>query len=110
MVLKILSFVLCLLAGVYLLFPLIAGAFAIGERCGPVVYVRQHHEFLYALGYNFSQTDTCRCGCVFYHRPPFYGYPCKKKTMDELSPFLQKRLNNSPEIRETFESRPKYTY
>ena len=68
---------------IYLLLPALAGLGDLGEECGPKIYLRSHHNFLYGMAYDLSHDDTSRCGCVFYERPWFYGLPMHKKKPGE---------------------------
>lgn len=61
----------------YLLFPIIAGLFSIGERGGPKIYFESYHSILYGISYELTHEDKARAS-LYYERPIFYGFTGKK--------------------------------
>jgi hypothetical protein len=58
----------------YLIFPFIAGVFAIGDRDGPKIYPLSYHHLLYMISYESVWHEKPRQN-VELDRPWFYGFP-----------------------------------
>ena len=58
----------------YLVFPAIAGVFAIGDREGPKIYPLFYHQHLYMISYESVWQEKPRQNPDF-DRPWFYGFP-----------------------------------
>ena len=63
----------------YLVFPVIAGLFAIGDRDGPKIYPESYHTMLYMISYEAVREEKPRQN-PFLERPWFYGFPRRKRT------------------------------
>lgn len=58
---------------IYLLFPLLAGAFDIGYASGPKIYNKDYHITLYRISYQIVYGEKARV--PFDHeRPLFYSF------------------------------------
>jgi hypothetical protein len=62
----------------YLLFPLVAGLFAIGDRDGPRLYPSSYHTSLYMISYEAVRNEKPRQN-LLSDRPWFYGLPRKQR-------------------------------
>lgn len=58
----------------YIVFPFIAGLFAIGDRDGPKIYPRSYHAILYIISYEMVRNEKPRRN-IELERPWFYGLP-----------------------------------
>jgi hypothetical protein len=70
--------VIALTVILYLLFPLVAGLFGIGDRDGPKIYPSSYHTVLYMITYEEVRSEKPREN-PFYERPWFYGFPRKQR-------------------------------
>ena len=59
---------------VYLVFPIVAGLLAIGDRDGPKIYPMEYHSFLYMVSYESVREEKPRINPDL-ERPWFYGFP-----------------------------------
>jgi len=69
--------VLMLVAVLYVIFPFLAGLFAIGDRDGPRIYSRSYHTVLYRIGYQIVRDEKPRQN-IELDRPWFYGLPRRR--------------------------------
>jgi TonB-like protein len=72
---------LAIAAILYLQFPLVAGAFALGDRDGPRIYSGSYHSFLYLISYEAVHGEKPRINFNF-ERPLFYGLPRSPRNID----------------------------
>ena len=70
------SRLLSLIGVLYLLFPFVAGLFAIGDRDGPRIYSSSYHTMLYMISYEMVRDEKPRQN-PFLERPWFYGFTRK---------------------------------
>jgi len=70
---KLLAMVLVL----YMVFPFIAGLFAIGDRDGPKIYPRSYHAIVYMTTYEMVRSEKPRRD-IELERPWFYGLPRRR--------------------------------
>lgn len=74
---------LILLSGIlYLLFPMVAGLFAIGDRDGPKIYPKGYHATLYMVSYEAVRNEKPRENFL-YERPWCYGFPRKQREIKD---------------------------
>ena len=66
-----------LVAVLYVVFPFIAGLFAIGDRDGPKIYPRSYHANLYIISYEMVRDEKPRSS-IELDRPWFYGLPRRR--------------------------------
>lgn len=71
--------VLAILVSLYLLFPLVAGVLAIGDRDGPKIYPIAYHTMLYMIAYEDVHHEKPR-QTPWLERPWFYGFPRRPRT------------------------------
>ena len=64
-------------AVLYIVFPFIAGLFAIGDRDGPKIYPRSYHTILYIISYEMVRDEKPRQN-IELERPWFYGLPRRR--------------------------------
>lgn len=69
--------VLILVAVLYIIFPFLAGLFAIGDRDGPKIYPRSYHTVLYMISYEIVRDEKPRQN-IELERPWFYGLPRRR--------------------------------
>ena len=69
--------VLILVAVVYVIFPFLAGLFAVGDRDGPKIYPPSYHTVLYIISYEIMRDEKPRQN-VELERPWFYGLPRRR--------------------------------
>lgn len=62
----------------YLIFPVVAGVFAIGDRDGPKIYPEYYHAQMYMISYEAVRDEKPRQNFLF-ERPLFYGFPRKRR-------------------------------
>ena len=62
----------------YLVFPVIAGLLAIGDRVGPKIYPVTYHTILYMVSYEALRDEKPRQDYQF-ERPWFYGLPRRQR-------------------------------
>ena len=67
---------------VYLLFPIVAGLCAIGDRDGPKIYPKAYHATLYMVSYEAVRNEEPR-ESYLYERPWFYGFPRKQRELKD---------------------------
>ena len=72
------SKLLAVIGVLYLLFPFVAGLFAIGDRDGPRIYPSSYHTVLYRVSYEMVRDEKPRQS-PFFERPWFYGFPRKRR-------------------------------
>jgi hypothetical protein len=72
------STLLALIVVLYLLFPTVAGLFALGDRDGPKIYPSSYHTILYLISYEMVRNEKPRQSLLF-ERPWFYGFPRKRR-------------------------------
>ena len=82
-VLKLVTLVVVL----YLVFPLIAGLLALGDRDGPRIYPEAYHTVLYMISYEAMRNEKPRQSLEF-ERPWFYGFPRKRRANNGTPGFL----------------------
>lgn len=76
------SKLLALIGVFYLLFPFVAGLFAIGDRDGPKIYPSSYHTILYMVSYEMVRDEKPRQS-PFLERPWFYGFPRKRRDLKD---------------------------
>ena len=64
--------ILAVVVVLYVVFPFIAGLFAIGDRDGPKIYPRAYHANLYIISYEIVRKEKPRSN-IELERPWFYG-------------------------------------
>ena len=79
------SKLLALIGVLYLLFPFVAGLFAIGDRDGPRIYPSSYHTVLYMVSYEMVRDEKPRQS-PFFERPWFYGFPRKRREIKNDHP------------------------
>lgn len=62
----------------YIIFPFLAGVFAIGDRDGPKIYPEYYHAQMYMISYEAVWDEKPRQNYLF-ERPLFYGFPRKRR-------------------------------
>jgi hypothetical protein len=68
-------FIWKLVAGIFVLYlfaPMIAGVFHFGDRRGPKIFWKEHHQLLFTLAYEFVYDENARANWAV-ERPWFYG-------------------------------------
>ena len=73
-----------ILAAIYLILPILAGAMKHGERTGPVIYPELYHELAFRIGYSLAGHGKPRLGVyksLLFKRPFFYG--CRPRLISE---------------------------
>jgi hypothetical protein len=70
---KKISKLLALAVFLYLLFPIVAGLFAIGDRDGPRIYPSSYHTILYIDSYEMVRNEKPRQSLLF-ERPWFMDF------------------------------------
>jgi hypothetical protein len=66
----------------YVLFPIVAGLLAIGDRDGPKIYPKTYHTALYMISYEALRNEKPRENSL-YERPWFYGFPRKQREIKD---------------------------
>ena len=84
------SKLIALIGLLYLLFPSVAGLFAIGDRDGPKIYPSSYHTILYMVSYEIVRDEKPRQN-PFLERPWFYGFPRKRREIKNESSDSQGR-------------------
>ena len=79
------SKLLAVIGVLYLLFPFVAGLFAIGDRDGPRIYPSSYHTVLYMVSYEMVRDEKPRQS-PFFERPWFYGFPRKRRDIKNEPP------------------------
>jgi hypothetical protein len=80
----------------YLIAPLLAGAYEIGDRWGPPrIYPVSYHEALYLLGWDLTEHQEKKPRVGYWYRselrPWFYGLPSGNSTRPQTGPGDQLR-------------------
>lgn len=69
--------VVAISVSIYLLLPVLAGVFAIGNRWGPKVYYLELHQILYTVGWEIGSHQGSKPRVGYWwkkvNRPVFYG-------------------------------------
>ena len=66
----------------YLLFPIVAGLCALGDRDGPKIYPKTYHTTLYMISYETLRNEKPREDFLS-ERPWFYGFPRKQREIKD---------------------------
>ena len=66
----------------YLMGPIYAGLFGIGDREGPRIYSREYHSVLYMISYEMVRDEKPRLSidASETERPIFYGFPRTRRS------------------------------
>ena len=103
---NIIIILLVVLVSCYVLGPILAGAFRVGDRRGPIFYPAAFHEVLYIIAYESSHNGKPRMPLDnwMYRRPLFYGLPRRLRSREERQEYLDMIRRNESPILERYEA------
>ena len=102
---RVIGIAIGVVAVFYAIAPYYAGVLEIAPRSGPVLWAREWHTALYAIGCENYNGYKPREGLerIFLRRPFFYGLPERPYPKEKRLEILEERLNGrDPETVEDF--------